>query len=1370
MPIWLINILIGLALNVVSTLAQQAFAPKQQARGIRGTVQSGGKVPLSFLIGTIGVPGKLEYRNTWGTAGGTQNAYLVDAISFGDLPISAFTALWVNGQEVTVEGAGHVTQGYPVTEYDNGSDHLWAEFYDGTQTVVSAYLAAKFGADADRPWTSDMIGRGVPMLTLTALLEDTLWSGFPTYMAQFEGVPLFDPRLSTAAGGSGSQVWGDSSTYAFSDNNLVIIYNALRGIYYASEHVWGGQATEYQMPYAEWAAAMDACDENVALDAGGTEKRFRGGREIFVNERPADVIQEFLIGANARLALVAGRYYPLVGVPAVADFTFTDDDVIVTEGTTLDCFPNLDGIVNGAAATFLAPEQAWEAKETAPYLRSDLEAEDDDRRQLKGIDLGTTFSGTQAQRVIKAAVEESRRFARHVVPLKAKFGQYRPLQVGAWTSTANGYSSKLFLVTSKTEDQWGRPLFGFQEIDSADHGWVAATDEQPLTFAPLTPVHPATLATAGFSVAQYTFVDAGSNARRPGILASWDGGLHDIRALQIEVRLAGETEVIHSREVTYNIAAVSPVLPIDFSGILPATAYEVRGKYLPYDGSGLTTDWSSWLPVTTPDVRIEEVDLGTFYGTGGDGIPALQTEIDQRIADITFHGQRLRSLVERVRSGAMATVEQDWANYNDKQTLRVELKAGDAAVSASATTELTAATGPGSAIALSIVQLEADVDDNAADIVTESVTRASEIEALSTSLLLVSAGTGLQFDPFVIWHFDTGIEGWTGNGTPTAAASFIRPAPDGADPYITSPTGLAVDGTAYKQVMFLVRKVGTPTWAGDVWWKGIADGTWDAGRRNTVAEPTYDANNTGVLVLTMSWAVTIDQIRMDFSTSSDGSNYFECHWVAIGRPSPGASTAALSAEQTARTDADSAMASDITALEVAVAATDVTVGGHTTAISVLDGRVDVTETGITAAGGRLDVIEAALGSYTAPDAVSDAIDDMQVQVDAFQGGITATGESVRALRAKVQVAAMRAAEGDISQYAARVDGLVAQATATQVLRTDVQTNADGVTVNAAAITAVDARLTTAEGVNTSQASALTSLDARVTSTESTNTSQATAITNLQSALTGYTGASAVATAISGLDVRVTSTESTNTAQAASITALQADVGDVSATGLFRVTVEATEAGASSTIGLTAAVSSGAAAETASILISAMTAGGSQIKLVADNVIVDGTFTASEIITPGTVDTPEIADNAVTDVYEDTSIAPDLGFGTNGWDPTTYFSGTYGGQWCQIGEIPSIPASDFPITIGAYVKFTVIGSGNPWWIIMTAEIDGTLTVLDSRSFGAVSPGGTVVKNILNTVLAIGATVTVKLWVGKSSGVNSALTVDAASTFSASVVNK
>src|SRR5690606_17831597 len=123
----------------------------------------------------------------------------------------------------------------------------------------------------------------------------------------------------------------------FSDNNMVIIYNIERGIYWnppkedgspattLGQHVWGGKKTAAEMPYEAWAAAMDACDLPIALAEGGTEKQFRGGRRIAFNERPGDVIKEFLIGCNGRIVHCAdGTAWPLVGVPDEADGAFTD--------------------------------------------------------------------------------------------------------------------------------------------------------------------------------------------------------------------------------------------------------------------------------------------------------------------------------------------------------------------------------------------------------------------------------------------------------------------------------------------------------------------------------------------------------------------------------------------------------------------------------------------------------------------------------------------------------------------------------------------------------------------------------------------------------------------------------------------------------------------------------------------------------------------------------------------------------------------------------------------------------------------------------------------------------------------------------------
>src|SRR5690606_39173011 len=133
-----------------------------------------------------------------------------------------------------------------------------------------------------------------------------------------------------------------------------------------------------------------------------------------------------------------------------ADGAFTDADVIVTEATTLEPFPQLESVINGGTATYLEPEQAWERKDTAPYYNEDYEEEDDGRRQTQHIEYGVVFQSGHAQRLLKAAIEEARRFRTHVVPLPAAFGVYRPLQVLAWTSDENGYTDKLFLITGKT--------------------------------------------------------------------------------------------------------------------------------------------------------------------------------------------------------------------------------------------------------------------------------------------------------------------------------------------------------------------------------------------------------------------------------------------------------------------------------------------------------------------------------------------------------------------------------------------------------------------------------------------------------------------------------------------------------------------------------------------------------------------------------------------------------------------------------------------------------------------------------------------------------------------------------------------------------
>lgn len=700
---FLINIIIGLVLSLASTLLQQAFAPKptEQAKrtGTRGSAQIGGKVPQYFLVGTVGEAGKLEYQNAWGNDGEVPNAYLTSVYSFGDLPITAMPKLFVNGTEEAISGSGHVTQGYPSTGDKAGN--LWAEFFDGTQVAASSYLTGKFGADADRPWLSDMIGVGVPYLITTALWSETLWTGFPSFVGEFQGIKLYDPRLDTTAGGSGSQRWATPSTWAFSDNSMVIIYNIERGIYYDGTRVWGGAATAAQLPYAVWAAAMDACDELVTLEAGGTEKRFRAGRRISLNERPADVIKELLIGANSRISHASdGTIYVLVGVPDEADGAFSDADVLATEPLGSIPFPNLDSIINGATATYREPSQAWEDKETAPYLRSDLETEDDGRQQLEGLDLGTTFSGTQAQRIIKAVIEEGRRFKTHVVALPPEFAQFRPLQVLAWTSDRFDYTAKLFLITARTRSPWGQVVFGLQEIDPADHDWTPGTDEQPLSFAPVVTNRPAPQEVSGFSVAPAIALDTAGLPRRPAIDVFWASAsvTVDVRAVRITIRLAATDVIVWEGEAPRPELGEARIT----QGLLPDEGYEVQIQYVPH--SGRVTVESSWLAVTTPDVRFGSLDID---------LDAVSVEVMQQLEFV--HTAARTALANLERIGSLLS-EQDQANFEDKSILRRELVSKTGEIVAGYTEAIEVATGPMSAIGQKLERLFASQGGGTAEV------------------------------------------------------------------------------------------------------------------------------------------------------------------------------------------------------------------------------------------------------------------------------------------------------------------------------------------------------------------------------------------------------------------------------------------------------------------------------------------------------------------------------------------------------------------------------------------------------------------------------------------------------------------------------
>ncbi len=179
----------------------------------------------------------------------------------------------------------------------------------------------------------------------------------------------------------------------------------------------------------------------------------------------------------------------------------------------------------------------------------------------------------------------------------------------------------------------------------------------------------------------------------------------------------------------------------------------------------------------------------------------------------------------------------------------------------------------------------------------ESLTQVmkSADENLAREMSSLAAGANIQFDSQVIWHFNNQTtEGWTGSaGVPGVSQDgWLRPADSATDPYITSPGGLAVDGAAYRFIMLRFRKTGKPVWAGEIRWVSAGE-NFNNTKRYIAAEPEYPDGMATLTVRDIACTGNIDRVRLDLTNQQDASNFIEFDWIAVGRPAPGASTAAL---------------------------------------------------------------------------------------------------------------------------------------------------------------------------------------------------------------------------------------------------------------------------------------------------------------------------------------------------------------------------------------------------------------------------------------------------------------------------------------------
>ncbi len=438
----------------------------------------------------------------------------------------------------------------------------------------------------------------------------------------------------------------------------------------------------------------------------------------------------------------------------------------------------------------------------------------------------------------------------------------------------------------------GRYLVRVRAVNASDVSSVwAVSPETVLTGKTGAPPKPEALRTQGIVF---------------GVVLNWDFPVGTGDTLKTEIQYstaAAGTNPLLLADVPY------PQKTYQQLGLKFGVTFWYRARLVDKTGNqSAWTDWVSGMPadnvadyIDNMDEAIRDTDTYKELDKSiQDNVNAIQKEVSDRSAAIT------KEAADRAAAISKETTARS-------QALTKEASDRTAAIAAEATTrsQQDQKVAADAANALLNEQLTREAAISETNLIIQNKT-----DSLAQSIAQVAAGSGTQFDSLKIWHFNSaGVEGWTGNGTPTVVDNCLRPANHASNPYVVSPAALAVDAASYRFVKLRIRKVGKPAWRGQLRWRDTS--AFNDTNMVTLPEPVFDASDVATIDFSdIKWntLANVAQIRLDIGATQTASDYFLIDWIAVGRPAPGASTAALEDEATARIAADSAEATARTTL------------------------------------------------------------------------------------------------------------------------------------------------------------------------------------------------------------------------------------------------------------------------------------------------------------------------------------------------------------------------------------------------------------------------------------------------------------------------
>lgn len=314
-----------------------------------GAAQQEVREPLAFRREVVGVR-RVSGIVFWYDRAPSATTELFYGWALCEGPIGSFIDFRIDDNLVTLDGTDLVTGPDP---YTGAGIYLHSRTGLPTETAYSD-LETYFGvAEARGDGVASILGRFHRQSDPTD--QSTVYpGGLPAVVATIDGRKIFDPRDS-------AQSYDDPDTWDVTENPVVAaLYLLTSRDGFAADYT-----TEVLPNLAEWTAAMNICDEDLALRDGGTGTRYRVSAMWDFGERPADVMARILSACDGRVTRRRdGTFGVSVGRFTAPSVTLTDAEIAgyhVIRGQD-----RLTGVA-GLRANYLEPANDYKEQEAEPW-------------------------------------------------------------------------------------------------------------------------------------------------------------------------------------------------------------------------------------------------------------------------------------------------------------------------------------------------------------------------------------------------------------------------------------------------------------------------------------------------------------------------------------------------------------------------------------------------------------------------------------------------------------------------------------------------------------------------------------------------------------------------------------------------------------------------------------------------------------------------------------------------------------------------------------------------------------------------------------------------------------------------------------------